>query len=68
MNDSKYFEETDGISQKPAMQEHLAVIARLKYYNVWRRGGDGEKPAPKQLGTDLDYAIKFLENSVDDLK
>jgi hypothetical protein len=41
-----------------------ALIARLAVFNEWRRfDGDGESPAmpnPKQIGEDIDAAIRIL--------
>ena len=59
MRDSQYI-ESDGISQKPEIQEHLNAIECLKrairatHYVNNRKG--------------LAYALSFLEKSVDDLK
>jgi hypothetical protein len=60
----------DGISQKPKQQELLGVIQRLTDYNAWRRNDDPilKQPEPKQLGLDIDYAIEFMQNSLDDGK
>lgn len=38
------------------------LIERLEYYNKWRRGADTEQPDPKQLGRDIDMAIKLLKS------
>ena len=38
-------------------QEALEV---LKYYQHWRRGGDGDMPDPKQIGEAIDVAIAAL--------
>jgi len=37
------------------------LITRLRAYQDWRRGGDGEQPDPVQLGKDLEEAIELLE-------
>lgn len=42
------------------MTELEEVKKRLRYYNKWRRGGEGEQPNPTQLGHDLDYAVRAL--------
>lgn len=37
------------------------LIQRLKTANEWRRGAEIEMPNPKQLGEDIDDAIKLIE-------
>lgn len=37
------------------------LVARLRYYNEWRRGADTEMPEPKQIGEDIDEACDALE-------
>jgi len=37
------------------------LIARLRFYNEWRRGGEMEQPSPTSLGVDLDDAAALLE-------
>lgn len=37
-----------------------ALIERLRYYNAWRRGGEGRQPDPEQIGRDIDAAVAIL--------
>lgn len=37
------------------------LIARLQYYNEWRRGADTQMPDPAQLGWDIDAAVEILK-------
>ena len=37
------------------------LIARLRAFNAWRRGGDGEQPSPAIIGADIDEVIGILE-------
>mgnify|MGYP000851038472 FL=1 len=37
-----------------------ALIERLRYFNDWRRGADGEQPNPEQIGRDIDAAVAIL--------
>jgi hypothetical protein len=37
------------------------TIKTLRYFNEWRRGGEGEQPDPKEIGIALDNAIATLE-------
>ncbi len=37
------------------------VIAKLKYFNKWRRGADIKMPIPAEIGETIDEAIKLLE-------
>ena len=36
----------------------------LRYYNEWRRGGDGEMPNQKEIGKALDLVLDFVENQM----
>lgn len=36
------------------------LIERLRYFNDWRRGADGEQPNPAQIGRDIDAAVAIL--------
>ena len=38
----------------------LSLIERLRYFNDWRRGADGEQPNPEQIGRDIDAAVALL--------
>jgi hypothetical protein len=44
------------------------VVARLKSANYWRRHGGGDQPDPKQLGLDIDYAVRMLVELRDKLE
>lgn len=44
--------------------ELQGLVDRLKYFNEWRRGGDGEMPHPKVIGRDIDSAISFIESHI----
>jgi hypothetical protein len=59
MRDSQYL-ESDGISQKPQVQEHLNAIECLK------RSIKATHYVNNLKG--LAYALSFLEKSVDDLR
>jgi len=37
------------------------AIARLEYYNEWRRGADTPQPNPKELGELIEYVIEKLK-------
>ena len=37
-----------------------ALIERLRYFNEWRRGADGDQPDPAQIGRDIDAAVAIL--------
>ena len=37
-----------------------ALIQRLRYFNAWRRGAEGEQPNPEQIGRDIDAAVAIL--------
>ena len=37
-----------------------ALIERLRGYNAWRRGADGDQPDPAQIGRDIDAAVAIL--------
>lgn len=37
------------------------VIAKLDYFNNWRRGEDLAQPDPKKIGEVIDEAIKLLK-------
>ena len=36
------------------------LIERLRYFNAWRRGAEGEQPNPAQIGRDIDAAVAIL--------
>jgi len=36
------------------------LIARLRAFQDWRRGGEGELPDPAVIGADIDVAITLL--------
>ena len=36
------------------------LIARLRAFQDWRRGGEGEQPDPAVIGADIDAAITLL--------
>jgi hypothetical protein len=36
------------------------LIARLRAFQDWRRGGEGEQPDPAVIGADIDAAISML--------
>lgn len=38
------------------------LIARLRAFQDWRRGGDGDQPDPAVIGADIDDAIEWLED------
>ena len=38
----------------------LSLIERLRYFNEWRRGADGDQPDPAQIGRDIDAAVAIL--------
>ena len=38
------------------------LIKRLRAYNEWRRGGNGEQPDPAEIGRDIDEVIELLED------
>ena len=38
------------------------IIKRLRAYNEWRRGGNGEQPDPAEIGRDIDEVIELLED------
>ena len=47
------------------MNEELKKACKsLRYYNEWRRGGDGEMPNPKEIGKALDLVLNFVENQI----
>lgn len=37
------------------------TIKTLRYFNEWRRWGEGEQPDPKEIGIAIDNAIATLE-------
>ena len=37
-----------------------ALVERLRYFNAWRRGAEGEQPNPGQIGRDIDAAVAIL--------
>ena len=41
-------------------QDIPALVERLRYFNAWRRGADGDQPDPAQIGRDIDDAIAIL--------
>jgi hypothetical protein len=44
------------------MNEELKKACELlRYYNEWRRGGDGKMQNPKQVGIALDLVLDFVE-------
>ena len=47
------------------MNEELKKACELlRYYQEWRRGGDGEMPNPQEIGTALDLVLTFVENQM----
>lgn len=58
MHDSRL--ESDGISQRPDIQQHLNTIVNLKLLRTIK--------GIIAYQDDIDYAIDFLENSIDDLR
>lgn len=38
------------------------VAAKLRQFNVWRRGGDIEQPDPREFGEAIDAAIEMVEH------
>ena len=44
------------------MNEELKKACELlRYYQDWRRGGDGEMPNPTEIGIALDQVLDFVE-------
>lgn len=44
-----------------AMNEELKKACELlRYFQEWRRGGDGEMPNPKEIGKALDLVLNFF--------
>ena len=37
-----------------------SLVERLRYFNAWRRGAEGEQPNPGQIGRDIDAAVAIL--------
>jgi hypothetical protein len=47
------------------MNEVLKKACELpRYYNEWRRGGDGDMPNPQEIGKALDLVLDFVENQM----
>ena len=47
------------------MNEELKKACELlRYFQEWRRGGDGEMPNPKDIGVALDMVIDYVENQI----
>lgn len=43
------------------MNEELKKACELlRYFQEWRRGGDGEMPNPKEIGKALDLVLNFF--------
>lgn len=40
------------------------LVIRLQVYNDWRRGADIEQPKPKEIGQDIDLAIKAIKQLI----
>ena len=36
------------------------LVQRLRRYNEWRRGADTEQPQPREIGEDIDEAVRLL--------
>ena len=44
------------------MNEELKKACELlRYYQEWRRGGDGEMPNPTEIGKALDLVLDWVE-------
>ena len=37
------------------------VAAKLRQFNIWRRGGDIEQPDPREFGEAIDAAIEMID-------
>lgn len=46
-------------------EELTALVGRLRTYNAWRRGGDGDMPDPVRMGQDIDAVIEILEAAIE---
>lgn len=44
------------------MNEELKKACELlRYFQEWRRGGDGDMPNPKEIGKALDSVLDYVE-------
>lgn len=47
------------------MNEELKKACKLlRYFQEWRRGGDGEMPNPKEMGIALDLVLDYVEKQI----
>ena len=47
------------------MNEELKKACELlRYFQDWRRGGDGEMQNPKEIGKALDLVLDYVENQI----
>ena len=49
------------------MNEELKKACELlRYYQKWRRGGNGEMPHPREVGIALDLVLDWVEKKLKD--